>query len=188
MSHSSEHGACFIATASHAQARVVAADHDRFGLESLAPFPSAMKLAPGLLEHPQDNRSGRLSASHGASMRIGNVDGLTVELSPGTLAAHSFEAKPFVKDLLEDLMSESLDLHSTNFWSDPALIEGEHLGTAGGAVRLRDWSMAATLVHELSKSGNTSPGDICSWDNVFVDHAADDVLIVRGAWEELLWR
>lgn len=182
VSHSSEHGACFIATASHAQVDAIAAEHDWFGLESLAPFPSAMKLAPGLLEHGQDYRSGRLSASHGASMRMESVDGLSVELSPGTLAAQSpgTLAARFVENLLEDLMSGSLDLRSTNFWSDPALFEGEHLATPTGATRGRDWSMAATLVHELGKSGNTSSGDICSWDSVSVGHTADDMLVVKG--------
>lgn len=180
VSHSSEHGACFFATASHAQVGAIAADNDRFGLNSLSPFPSAMKIAPGLLEHAHDDPSGRLGASHGSSMRIGDVSGLTVELSPGILAAHSPEANFFIKTLLQDLMSESLDLHGANFWSDPALFEGEHLATAGGALRRRDWSMAATLVHELGKSGNTSPGDICSWDGVSVQHSADDVLTVRG--------
>lgn len=184
VSHSKEHGACFFATASHAQVAAIAAQRDRFGLESLAPFPSALKLAPGVLEHAEDNRSGRLSARHGTSMRIGDVDGLNVELSPGTLAVHTVEARPFVKNLLEDLMSESLDLHSTNFWSDPALVDGEHLATAGGVARRSDWSMAATLVHELGKSGNTSPGDICSWDSVSVHHAADDILIVKGVCTE----
>ena len=180
VSHSREHGACFFATASHAQVAAIAAEHDRFGLESLAPFPSALKLAPGVLKHAEDNRSVRLSTRHGASMRIGDVDGLTVELSPGTLVAHSVEARSFVDTLLEDLMSESLDLHNTNFWSDPALIEGEHLATGGGARRRSDWSKAATLVHELGKSGNTTPGDICSWDGISVHHAADDILIVKG--------
>ena len=181
VSHSSEHGACFFATASQAQVAAIAAEHDRFGLDSLAPFPSALKLAPGVLEHAEGNRSGRLGARHGKSMRTGNnVDGLTVELAPGTLAAHTVEAKSFVMTSLGDLMSHSLDLHSSNFWSDPALVEGEHLATAGGAARRSDWSRAATVVHELAKSGNTSPGNICSWDSVSVQHAADDVLVVQG--------
>eukprot|EP00752_Nemacystus_decipiens_P002497 g2346.t1 len=180
VSQSRAHGACFVATASHPQVAAIAADHDRFGLESLAPFPSALKLAPGVLEHEEGNRSGRLSARHGASMRIGDVDGLNVELSPGTLAKHPREAMSFVQTFLEDLMSESLDLHSMNFWSDPALGDGEHLASAGGAARSSDWSVAATLVNDLAKSGKTSPGDICSWDSVSVRGATDDVLMVNG--------
>eukprot|EP00903_Cladosiphon_okamuranus_P015158 g14016.t1 len=179
-SHSREHGACFFATASHGQVAAIVAEHDRFGLETLGAFPWTLKLAPGLLEHAEDTRPGRLGASHGASMRLGNVNALTVELSPGTLAAHSLEAGWFIESLLGDLMSESLDLHSTNFWSDPALVEGEHLATTGGAVRRSDWSTAATLVHELAKSGRTSPGDICSWDSVSVHRVPDDILIVKG--------
>lgn len=181
LSHSSETGSCFLATASHAQVGAVAGAPDRFGLESLAPFPSVLKLAPGLLEHRQGGLSDQLGASHGTMMRTGSVEGLSVELSPGTLPADSPEAGSFLEDILQGLSSKSLDLHSTNFWSDPSLLGGDHLSTPGGAVRGSDWSLAATLVHELAKSGNTSPGDICSWDTVYVHHAADDVLTVQGA-------
>lgn len=182
MSLSSDHGACFLVTASHAQVDEILAEHDLFGLESLAPFPSPLKLAPGLLEHRQDSRSGRLGASHGSSMRMGNIEGLSVELSPGTLTAHSPEADSFIESMLEDLMSESLDLQDLNFWSNPVLFEDENLDTPGGAVRRRDWVMVATLVHELARSGNTSPADICSWTSVSVDHPADDVLLVQGMY------
>lgn len=180
LSHSSENGSCFLATASHAEVDVIAAAHGRFGLESLAPFPSVLKLAPGLLEHQLGSPSGQLGASHGSLMRMGSVEGLSVELSPGTLPAHCSEAGSFLEDILQGLVSKSLDLHSSNFWSDPSLLEGDHLSTPGGAVRGNDWSLAATLVHELSKSGNTSPADICSWDSISVHHAADDVLTVTG--------
>ncbi len=181
LSHSTEYGSCFLATASHAQVGAIAATHDRLGLESLAPFPSVLKLAPGLLEHPQSVRTGRLSARHGRSMRMDSVEGLTVELSPGTLPKHSSEANVFLENLLEDLTSKSLDLHTSFLWSDPTL-SGEHLTTPGGNVRGHEWSKAATLVHELSKSGKTSPGDICSWDSVSVHHAADDVLLLTGVY------
>lgn len=184
VSHSSDHGACFLVSASHAQVDAILAEPDQFGLASLAPFPSALKLAPGLLEHRhgQDSRSGRLSSSHGGSMRMGNVEGLSVELSPGTLPAHSPQADSLIENVLEDLMSESLHLEDLNFWSDPALFESENLKTTPGAgdERRRDWVMAAVLVHGLAESGNTSPGDICSWGSVSVDHAADDVLLVQG--------
>lgn len=184
VSHSSDHGACFLVTASHAQVGTILADHDQFGLDSFAPFPSTLKLAPGVLEHRQDSRSGRLSSSHGDSMRMGSVEGLSVELSPGTLPAHSPQAGLFIENMLEDLVSGSLDLGELNFWSesDPALFEGENLNISSGAVRRRNWVMAAALVHELAESGNTSPGDICSWGSVSVDHAADDVLLVKGAF------
>ena len=182
LSQSREHGSCFLATASHAQVGVIAAMRDRFGLESLAPFPSVLKLAPGLLEHPTSIRTGRLSTNHGRSMRMDSVEGLTVELSPGALSKQSFEANGFLEDLLEDLMSASLDLRSSNVWSDPTMLEGEHLTTPGGTVRGHEWSKAAALVHELSKSGKTSPADICSWDSVSVHHSADDVLLVKGVY------
>ncbi|CAN0198488.1 unnamed protein product, partial [Ectocarpus sp. 6 AP-2014] len=44
----------------------------------------------------------------------------------------------------------------------------------------RDWSKAASVVHELSEAAGTSPGDICSWNRVSVHHAEVDVLLVSG--------
>ncbi|CAM9539093.1 unnamed protein product, partial [Hapterophycus canaliculatus] len=48
------------------------------------------------------------------------------------------------------------------------------------ALRGREWSRAAAVVHGLSAAGNTSPGDICSWDSVVFHHTAADVLLVSG--------
>lgn len=181
VSHSKQHGVCFIATASHTQAAAIAAGSGQIGLESIAPFPSALKVAPGLLEHQQSSHAGRLTASHGPSMRLDNVEGLTVELSPGTLQAHPSEADSFTGDFLVDLMSESMDLHGMNFWSDPALIEVANVGdTPGGAARRSDWREAASVVHQLSMSGRTSPGDICSWNGVAATQVAADVLLLSG--------
>lgn len=188
--HSKEHGACYFVTCSDNQAAAIL--EEQLGLKSFAPFPSALKLAPGLLDHDdnvEEETSGdydglegnRLSARHGSLARKDNVIGLSVELTPGTLPAHSLSAGSFIIDLLGDLMSESLDLHATNFWSDPAVREGgEHLTTVGGAVRGRDWSKASTVVHKLSEAAGTSPGDICSWDGVVVHHGGDDLLLVSG--------
>eukprot|EP00904_Undaria_pinnatifida_P010989 jgi/Undpi1/701/HiC_scaffold_10.g04165.m1 len=182
VAHSSAHGACFFVTASDAEARALS-DNPEFGLLSISPFPSALKVAPGVLEHG-DNRdqasqsSGGLATTHGQSIRMGNVEGLNLELSPGTLPAHSPQAGVFIAQLLSDLMSESIDLHSSNVWSDPAMENSEHLTTPGGALRRKEWSMAATLVHELSDSGRTTPGDICSWGSISVHHAANDLLLV----------
>eukprot|EP00904_Undaria_pinnatifida_P011011 jgi/Undpi1/703/HiC_scaffold_10.g04167.m1 len=182
VAHSSAHGACFFVSASDAEARALS-DNPEFGLLSISPFPSALKVAPGVLEHG-DNRdqasqsSGGLATTHGQSIRMGNVEGLNLELSPGTLPAHSPQAGVFIAQLLSDLMSESIDLHSSNVWSDPAMENSEHLTTPGGALRRKEWSMAATLVHELSDSGRTTPGDICSWGSISVHHAANDLLLV----------
>ncbi len=184
VAHSEEHGACFFATASHADAKGVLSDHDRFGIRNFAPFPSALKIAPGVLEHSKksssDGQSGRLGARHGVSMRKENVKGLNIELAPGTLPAHSLEASSFIAGLLGGLMSESIDLHATNFWSDPAMAEGDHLAAASGASRAQDWSKAATVVHKLSESAEISPGDVCSWNSVVLHHAGDDLLIMSG--------
>ena len=187
VSHSTANGACFFVTASHAEARAISGNAQP-GQLSIAPFPSALKVAPGVLEHAVtrdqvgQSQQGRLSTTHGHSMRMGNVEGLSVELSPGTLLAHSSQAGVFIAQLLGDLMSESIDLHATNVWSDPSAANGEHLTTPEGASRRRDWSMAAKLVHELSVAGRTIPGDICSWDRISVYHAASDLLLVTGGW------
>ncbi|CBN77323.1 Peptidase S8 and S53, subtilisin, kexin, sedolisin [Ectocarpus siliculosus] len=191
VSHSEDHGACFFASASHAQAAAIVEDQEQFGLENFSPFPSPLKLAPGLVDHTESHdeaeeearSSGldRLSARHGARMRKPNVEGLSVELTPGTLAARSSEAKSFINHMLGDLMSASVDLHSTNFWSDPGMDgAGEHLSSPAGAVRARDWRKAASVVHELSEAASTGPGDICSWNRIFVHHAGDDSLLVSG--------
>lgn len=182
---SGEHGTCFVATASHSQAvAFVANEEDQLGLASFAPFPSALKLAPSLLEHgaggaANDKPKGRLDAIHGAPMRRGTPEGLTVELSPGTLPTNS-EARSFINDLLGDLMAPSIDLHANNFWSDPASKHTYGNAEVGSAMRMRNWSRAAMVVHELSESGRTSPGDICAWDTVGAHHAGDDLLLVSG--------
>ena len=189
--HSVDHGACFIVTASDAQAVELSTEQAWFGLVSFGPFPSALKIAPGVLEHggsvgvsEGSNGSGRLTTTHGLSMCMDNVQGIIVELTPGILPAHSGKAEAFVEDLLEDVMSASVDLYSGNFWSDPAMamLGGEHLAAPEGDLRRRDWSRAATVVHELSEAADTTPGDICSWDSVAIHHAANDILLVSGTF------
>ncbi|CAN0382090.1 unnamed protein product [Scytosiphon promiscuus] len=190
VAHSSTHGACFFVTASHAEARAMS-DSPYYGLTSISPFPSALKVAPGVLEHrvSRDQASqspGRLTTTHGHLMRKGNVEGLNLELSPGTLPAHSPEAGMFIAELLDGLMSDSIDLHAGNVWSDPVAANGEHLTTPAGAVRKREWSMAATLVHQLAVAGRTSPGDICSWDSISIHHAGNDLLLVSARLRVLI--
>ena len=211
VSHSREHGVCYMVTASQSEVAALIMSSEKAGLalSSVGPFPSVLKLAPGLLDHGGSSRRrsstgdsssrvgyaetsnaalGRLATSHGSLMSMDNVKGLTVELSPGTLPARSFESDTFIGDLLEGLMSESIDLHENNFWSDPAMSEGQHLAVPEGGLRGREWSRAATVVHELSDAAEATPGDICSWDNVDVHHAGDDVLLVSGTSIDCLVR
>lgn len=179
------HGACFMVTASHAEAEAVSKG---FAWSSFGAFPAALKIAPGLLEHNDCSDSaeigecptGRLSTMHGVSMRAGSVSGLAVELSPGTLAEHdAAEAEAYISSVSADLMSTT-DLYANNFWSDPEMARGIHLSSPGGATRGREWSRAAAVVHGLSDAGNTLPADICSWDTVVFHQAAADVLLVAG--------
>ncbi|CAM9412698.1 unnamed protein product, partial [Laminaria digitata] len=52
VSHSTEHGVCFMVTASQAQAdALMSPGQAGLELESVGPFPSALKMAPGLLHH-----------------------------------------------------------------------------------------------------------------------------------------
>lgn len=185
VSHSSTHGSCFVVTASHSEAAAMLADPAQFELTSFGPFPSALKISPGLLEHGDVRDEAkdapvRLTTTHGSMMRMDSVEGLNVELSPGTLPPHDMEADTFIQNLLEDLMSESLDLHSSNVWSDPAMMDSDHLTNPGGALRGREWSRAAAVVHKLSSEGRTSPGDICSWHSITAHHSAGDLLLVSG--------
>ena len=140
MAHSSVHGACFFVTASHDEARALS-DNPYFGLTSISPFPSALKVAHGVLEHGfsrdrSNHGPARLATTHGQSMRMGNVEGLNLELSPGTLPAHSPQSGVFIAELLDGLMSESINLHAAQVWSDPVAANGEHLTTPGGACLL----------------------------------------------------
>lgn len=181
VSSTKTHGACFIATASHKEAEaVMSKDRDEnLVFNAFAPFPSVLKLAPGLLDHDCGSggasgcSAGRLSTIHGVSMRMDSVHGLMVELSPGTFG------ESLMGDLIGSLNARDLDLHASNFWSDVALAGGEHLASAGGELRGREWRRAADVVHGLCVSGETSPSDICAWGDVEV-HAAGDVLLVSG--------
>lgn len=175
------HGACFMVTCSYEESEALLMS-ERFEWRLFGPFPSALKVAPGLLEHNDCSSSdGRLCTTHGDSMLVDSVRGLTVELSPGTLPADDPQAVSFIDELLDDLSSEALDLFSTNFWSDSDLQLAEHFDRPGGALRRREWGRAASVVHELSNSGETSPSDICSFGDLDVHHAAQDILLVSGA-------
>ena len=187
VSNHREHGTCFFATASLSQATTVSEDLEGYGLTSFSPVPSALKLAPGLLNHEglvpadaaREESEQRLTTTHGSRMRFENVAGLDVALSPGVLPAHDARAGAFVSDLREALMSASLDLHTNSFWSDSAVLEDRSVGPAA-ALRGREWRRAAAVVHELSAEGGPTPGDVCSWGDVQVHHAGNDLLLIKG--------
>lgn len=188
--NSAEHGTCFVIAASHHQWTLMAEDPDEYALSSISPFPTMLKLAPGLLAYTSSDTAEkgdagdpvhRLRTKHGRRMGMSKIEGLTLELAPGVLPARSPAAADFVTSLLSDLMSTSLDLHESSFWSSRDMLEGEdgHLGRPEGAERAREWSRAAAVVHELT-SPSLSPGDICAWDSVSLHHADDDVILVSG--------
>ena len=185
-------GACFLATiGSPTEAAAVLDSLQDLELSSFAPFPSALKLAPGLLsvdapplhDGGKQQQQQRLTATHGKSMRVDNVEGLSVELSPGFLPARDSMADGFISDLLDGLLSTSVDLHANNFWSD---VTSQDDGSAGhtadpaGAVRAREWRRAADVVRELTTDDGVAPGDVCSWGDLNFHHAGTDILLATG--------
>lgn len=191
ISNDKDHGTCFFATASCSQAAAVSQDLEAYGLTSFGPVSSPLKLAPGLLHHRGVELEGegeqlqqqRLTTTHGNRLRFENIVGLEVLLSPGVLPTHDNNAGAFISDLIEGLMSTSTDLHGSNFWSDPSLLDGDITGLLAGpasAVRRREWTRAAAVVHELSTAAGSTPGDVCSWGDLKVHHAGSDVLMIKG--------
>lgn len=152
----------------------------------------------------------RLTTIHGYTMRHDHVKGLNLELTPGILPASSSSEKSrdsptstthagdsaidrsvaadaLTRRLQDGLLSESLDLYGINFWSDRSMFD-EHVERAGArALRARQWSRAARVVHfEDSVEGGEENGRIvpagerCGWDSVRFHHAGDDLLLVLG--------
>lgn len=197
VSNSRAQGTCFMVTASSAQAAALSEHPTEYGLSLVGPLPSVLKIAPGLLDHEASpmppstsgqERSARLATTHGRKMSLDNVGGLSVALSPGTLSAARRDSAKISGRLIEalhqSLMSDAVDLHAANFWSDRGMLEGHRKGSAEGALRAREWTRAAQVVHELCgetavKEGPT-PGDICSWDSIIFHHAGGDTLMVTG--------
>ena len=192
-----EHGACLMLTmASMEAAAAVSENLPAYGLLTFAPFPSVLKLAPGLLEHGSEpaiesrDSTSRLATTHGKSMREGDVLGLNLQLSPGVLPAHHKAADPFIDELFQGLMAESLDLHEINFWSAPEnmMLAGDiadHDGrwASSSGLRVREWHRAAGVVHGLSgNGGGGAVGDVCGWEHVSVHHAGDDILFLTGIY------
>lgn len=180
-----EHGTCFIATASPAQARSLLERPAAYGLSLFFLLPSVLKLAPGLLDHGNHDEAGpepvRLQTTYGDRVQMtNNVHGLSLVLSPGLLPADDISSSDqFISSLQESLMSRSIDLHAANFWSDPDMVDG-HQARPEGSLRAREWTRAAHMVHQLSSTEGPGPGDICSWGDLTVYHADDDTLIVTG--------
>ena len=174
------HTTCFIVTAS---APTAAAMEDRlgdYGLTSFGPIPATMKLAPELLDHdaPLLDEEGRLATTYGRRMRLDSVRGLDVTLSPGAVASRE-AADTFIVDLMEGLISGSMELHRNSFWSDA---DGDHAFRPAGAVRTREWKRAAEVVHGLTNDDGEglTPGVVCSWDGLNVRYAGSDTLFITG--------
>lgn len=182
LSSHKEHGACFIVTASSAQATILTTHPGAYGLNLFFPLPSVLKLAPGLLDHGTSNagESERLRTTYGDRVKVtNNVHGLSVSLSPGVLTAVGASKEDFNTTLRRSLMSSSVDLHATNFWSDPGMLN-THKTRPGGAWRADEWTRAADVVHRLSFTESLSPGEICFWDSVVLHYNSDDHFMLTG--------
>lgn len=184
VSNSVAQGACFIATASPTEVAVLSESPRVYTLRVFVPLPSALKLAPGLLEYQTElGNAGRLTTTHGRRMRIDNVRGLSVAFSPGALPIRDSTTGPFIDALHETLMSDSIDLQAANLWSDGGMLEGDngHLSRRKGTMLAREWTKAADVVHKLSSAaGGPTPGEICLWDGLVMRNTDDDVLVITG--------
>lgn len=124
ISHSAAHGACFVATAAPSAAEAMLRDPSHFGVTTAGPFPSVLKISPGVLDHGdthvsalrgsdgEDKSKKKLTGQdqalvtrHGDTITLGGVRGLTVKLSPGTVTAHQSGGVELVQDWRSGLMS-----------------------------------------------------------------------------------
>ncbi|CAM9519204.1 unnamed protein product, partial [Scytosiphon promiscuus] len=199
VSSSHKHGVCVLATATPSEANRVFSGSEGPGDSSSAgvPYkwvalPSALKIAPGLLDHGEatthgerlhrakprtsktDGNDGRNRSINGDTSGPSPVIGLTVELAPGWR---------------EGLMSSSLDLHQASYWSsgwtDVASAAGDSdrpAGRKGAGERLaREWTRAADVLRDLGGvEGGPTIGGVCSWDELVVFHTDHDLLTLRG--------
>ncbi|CAN0345646.1 unnamed protein product [Pylaiella littoralis] len=137
-----------------------------------------MKLATSLLDHGSDtaDHPAKLRSTYGDGMVLGNVRGLSVRLSPGTLPAASQSlAVNFIRDWHAQLMSESLDLETVSFWSDPDADR-----SVQDKMRVREWSRAAAVVEGLASKHDRPVGEICNLKRLRMRHIGDDLLSVEG--------
>lgn len=183
LSNSPAQGTCFIASASPVEAAEISEDLASKRLNQFILWPSVLKLSPGLLDHEVEPfGSAPLSTTHGKRMRLSNVHGLEVELSPGFLENHPSPSS-FVALLRESLMSNSLSLYDTSFWTGNKRFEsgdGHPFGSSPGVERrARDWKAAADLVHSMqSKKGHArSPGEACSWNKLTMRQSSGSLIL-----------
>lgn len=183
LSNSPAQGTCFIASASPVEAAEISEDLALKRLNQFILWPSVLKLSPGLLDHEAEPfGSASLSTTHGKRMRLSNVRGLEVELSPGFLESHPSPSS-FVARLRERLTSNSLSLYDTSFWTGDKRFEtrhDHHFGSSPGVERrARDWKAAADLVHSMkSQEGHArSPGEVCSWNKLTMQQSSGSLIL-----------
>lgn len=180
------HGPCFLITVPNSV--VAATSEGLHGLKYFGPLPSALKFAPGLIEHNSTKHvnSVGLATTHGEKMRSHNVVGLNVHLSPGCISSHNKGmADSFSHDLLMGLSSSSIDLHGINFWSDTAESASQrehHSCREASALRAREWTRAADLIHGLSgrRDGRITAAAICGWGSVAMHYTGNGYLVTGG--------
>lgn len=192
VSNSRERGTCFIVRATASDAALISLDLAYYGLDAFGILPSALKLSPGLLDFSGDdgasyNYEGGLAATYGRSMHAENVGGLEVQLVSEALPSPQIASTAIAPDVIDDLVSASVELHSLNFWSDEKARSSKD-GNPVDLSRARTWTRAASLVHQLIISGDEeglTPARICSWDSLRVLHGNGHSLFVLG---EAFWQ
>ncbi|CAM9870345.1 unnamed protein product, partial [Sphacelaria rigidula] len=194
VSHSAAHGACFVVSVSPPAAEHMLENPSRLGLTSAGPFLSALKIAPGVLDHGEGSavdddsleKTGAencaLVTKHGRTMTLDGVRGLSVKLSPGTVTRRQQDAREIARNWHSELMSRSLNMHQSSYWSDPDMLDGEggHLSRTAGRVRAHEWTRAADVVHGLAAEGNNSVGEVCSFGGARLHLVDDNILTVSG--------
>ncbi|CAM9895106.1 unnamed protein product [Pylaiella littoralis] len=178
VSNSEADGCCFVVTASTTAVAPFLSTPGNFGLVSAGPFLPSMKLATSLLDHGSDttHHPAKLRSTYGHGMTVDNVRGLSVRLSPGTLpAADKSLAASFIRDWHAQLTSDSVDMKTVSFWSDP---DADH--SVQDTARVREWSRAAAVVNGLASKHHQSVGDTCNLRRLRMRHIGDDLLSVEG--------
>lgn len=189
ITNTKEHGACFIVTAVPGEAEALIDDPSAFGLSSVGPFLSMLKLAPGLLDHSPEEwvedsaSSALLATSYGDKIKPASMMGLSVRLSPGVMKAREPSVEAFIDEWRNGLGGGSLgSMRHENFWTHPDLLEGAdgHLAGPRGALLAREWSGAAEVLQRIAEAQNRSVGEACEWRRAHVHPAEDDLVLLTG--------
>lgn len=193
LSHTKEHGTCFLASATPSDAAVLSERLEEHALTSAGPYLRSLKIAPDLLDQLLVSDAGstrgssrRLRTSSGKAAKDQRPRGLTVRLTPGTTVLREGGVGALFDEWREAFVSQSLDLWRATFWSDPDVRQEESddhpADHAEGLERIQEWSRAAQVVHDLADARGLSPGEFCGWGAGSLHLVDDDLLVIEGTF------